>query len=61
VPCDALEVVLGEAHIDVKALIDTKVGTLLTLQRAIGEPVEIHVRIEPVPDVEPGRWPHGRP
>ncbi len=38
-----LEVVLGEARLDVKSLFESKVGTLLTLQRALGEPVEVRL------------------
>jgi len=38
-----LEVVLGEIQLDVKTLFESKVGTLLPLQRALGEPVEVRL------------------
>ena len=38
-----LEVVLGEVQLDVKALVESKVGSLLTLQRSLGDPVEVRL------------------
>jgi flagellar motor switch protein FliN len=38
-----LEVVVGEAHLDVKTLFDSKVGTVLTLERSLGDAVEVRL------------------
>ncbi len=38
-----LEIVLGEAVTDVRTLFESKVGSLLTLQRALAEPVEVRL------------------